>query len=514
MSTDHKILNGFVAGLILTAVTLLVGFVQFRLLLHYLPTETVGIWMVFISIGGYILFLDLGLVPTLGREISFISADKGLTEEQRLQQMGTLIRSCTATCALLGALVFLAGVPAGWAYLKTLGSWGGIRPAWIIFAAGGVFTLVGEIWPASIYGMGHVAAERLIRTGGQIVWLLLTVVALILGFGLEGLAFAWLLQALLSRFAARYLLGRFQPGVLSAGKFDFGRIRAILGPSVKFAILLLGGALLLQTDNLVIASEIGAQTVPGFQIVAKLVTTIGGLSMMLVVTTTPFVSQAHMRQDPIEIKRLMQRNLRYSLSVIGILGCFVGCFADRIVSLWVGAQYFIGFGVVWTLLIVMLLDAHQVAMTTATIATGRIAFVHTAVIACVLNLLFCVFLARRFGLLGVPLGTLCAQGMTNDWYGPFYTLRYLRIGIVEHARVVILPFIKLLVAVLAIALAVRLATNHASDIIALFTAAGCVGSTGLIIFGAIMLSPQERTLLFSQLQAKSAKIRESARGLH
>src|SRR5215831_2226692 len=183
MGADRKILSGFVAGLICTAVTLLVGLVQFRLLLRYLPTPTAGIWMVFISIGGYLVFLDLGLVPTLGREISFSAADRSLNESQRLDRLGTLIRSCTAACAILGAVVFCAGVLGGWAYLKTLSPpWllSQIRPAWVIFVAGGSLSLVGETWPASLYGMGHVAAERLVRSAGQIVWLILTVIALVL----------------------------------------------------------------------------------------------------------------------------------------------------------------------------------------------------------------------------------------------------------------------------------------------------------------------------------------------
>lgn len=503
MSVKRSIVSGFVGGLLMSVVSIAVSFLQLRILLHYLPQTLVGIWLIFANFGAYVSFLDLGLTQTLGREVSFAVGRQDLSLDERTRHLRNLIRSCTRVVLLLAAVVYPLGAVAGWAYLKTVtppALHDGLRWPWIVFFASASLNLLGQGWFAGLYGMGRVFAVRMLQTVGVVLAFALTVGAVAFGWGLAGMAYASLLQAACTIAAAYVMLRQRTGDGADRGKVDYSILRGMFGPGLKYAATVLGGVLILQTDNLVIASTIGPATIPDYQAVAKIVTTFMSLSMMLVVTTSPFMSQAFAQGDLGQIRRLLQQNQRVSLSILVLLGSCLACFADRVVSLWLGPNHFIGFGVVWILLAMMLLEAHHLAMATATMATGRIVFVVPALIAGVLNIGFSVILAHRLGVVGVALGTLLAQVMTNNWYVPFYVLRQFTTPWREHFRRVVAPILLLLATSLATGTGARWLTRGLSDFGSL--AVGCISifAVGGVAVYTVVLQPADRAFLLARLR--------------
>jgi O-antigen/teichoic acid export membrane protein len=504
MSTDRKIFTGFAGGIGLSLINICVSFVQLRIFLHYLAPSVVGVWLIFVSIGSYVLFLDLGLSPTLGREISFIMGSLELPEVERIHRVRTLIKSCTRAVSGLALIVYFVGIFAGWAYIKSVTPTAlrdEIHFAWLIFVAGASLNLIGEGWFAGIYGMGQIFTEKLIRSSGQLLGLTLMALSMALGYGVRALAVAWLLQAAITILSARLILGKFIHVSRSGERVDLSLIRRLIAPSLKYAATLLGGILILQTDNLVIASTLGTYSIPDYQAVSKLVTTLMSLSMMLVVTSTPFMSRAYAQDDIAEIRRLLERNQRFSLSVIIALGCIVACFADRIIALWLGPNHFVGFGVVWTLLAIMLFEAHHLAMATATMATGRIVFVWPALIAGVLNIGLSIYLARHLGVLGVALGTLVAQVCTNNWYVPFYSMRQFRISFRHHMRAVVLPVLLFLASMIGVAALMRYATANLPMLPGVLLGCLVIFLVSVAVFSVGILSSTERQAISSRIRS-------------
>jgi O-antigen/teichoic acid export membrane protein len=281
---------------------------------------------------------------------------------------------------------------------------------------------------------------------------------------------------------------------------DLTTVGRMVGPSLKYAATLLGGILILQTDNLVIASTLGTGLIPNYQAVSKIVTTMRSLSMMLIVTSSPFMSRAHTQADVGEIRRLLERNQRFSLSVVIVMGSFIACFADRIIMLWLGPHHFVGFGVVWILLTVMFLEAHHLAMATATMATGKIVFVWPALIAGVFNIGFSIVLSRHLGLIGVALGTMLAQLLTNNWYVPFYSMRQFNISLQQHTCAVLFPMLALLISMLTIGLVARLVTSDLPNYLSV--SAGCLMALlgGGTFFSRFILAPSERKSILGKLK--------------
>jgi O-antigen/teichoic acid export membrane protein len=505
VSPNRRLLGGMVGGILFTAVSVIVSLLQFSILLRRLPLLMAGIWMIFTNLGSYVLFLDLGLSPTLGREISFAAGEPGLTPHARAVRVKTLVHSCTTVVFALALLVALVGAPAGWRYLRTivpstLSS--EARVAWCVYIVGAALNLVGEGWFAGIYGLGHVFQEKIIRTTGSVAGLLFMTVAVFSRSGFIGLALAYVLQSVCVLLMARLVLLRLTTSPPAKGNFDRHVIGRLIGPSLKYAATLLGGILILQTDNIVIASTLGPAAVPNYQVVAKMITILMSLSMMLVMASAPLVSQAFAQHDHAALLRLLSRNLRFSLGIMVVLGSFIACFTDRFIYAWLGPNHFVGFRIVWVLLAVMLLEAHHQAMASATMATGRIVFLAPALTAGVLNIFFSVIFARRFGLIGVVFGTMAAQVLTNNWYVPWYTMRLFGLSFLNHLRTVLLPLLGLIGAMLSVGYAVRLLTARLPAILSVCIGALCILIAGAICF-TIMFNRVERTLVFARLRALS-----------
>jgi hypothetical protein len=166
-----------------------------------LSTDIAGIWFLFLSIGTYITFFDLGLSPTISREISFITGRPEASETENRQNIADLVATCQRIFQIIATAVFLLGFSLGGLFLWNSSSvdMQGMGIAWLIFSLGASLNLLGGAAFAALYGMGDVATERLIRAATQLIGLLLTVLFLYLGLGIIGLSSAWIVQNLIAR---------------------------------------------------------------------------------------------------------------------------------------------------------------------------------------------------------------------------------------------------------------------------------------------------------------------------
>jgi O-antigen/teichoic acid export membrane protein len=503
MSLARKIVGGALGGVGYTGICMAVSFLQMRVLLHNLSVDLSGIWLILANLGVYTTYLDIGLTQTLGREISFAVGNPAYSESDRAERVGTLMRSCTAVLAVLGIAAILICGPIGWVYMHSItpaSVWRQTRVAWALYIVASSLNVLAQGWYAGIYGLGYVLHEKLIRSCSVLAGFVFFVAALRLHLGVQGLAGAYLLQVLIGAGIARIALVGLSGGATKYGRAQLNIIQSLLGPSMRFALTQLGMVLVLQTDNVVIASTLGPELVPNYQAVSKLIFALLTLSMVLVSTSGPLIAQAFARRDHSVIVQLMNRNLRFTLSLLMMLGVYLAFFSDRVIALWLGPGHFVGFPVVCVLLAMMTLEVHQQSMGAVTQSTGKVAFAASTIIAGVLNIVISILLAKRFGLLGVVTGTLIAQLLTNDWYVPYYTLRHFQLKTIDHLRNVVFPMASFGLVMLVISYAARRITMHLSGLAACTVGLVSVTITGSLIFITIGLTGRERNALGVYLQ--------------
>lgn len=448
-SINKKILRGILSGGGLTVITTIVSIVQLRLILDFLTTDVAGMWLLFLSIGAYIAFFDFGISPTLSREIGFILGRRDQSAVNvHEQEVADLLATCWRMFVALACAAFVFGLILMGVYLwfQPLTAYQTeIQWAWLIFLLGASTNILGGAVFAALYGMGDVATERIIRSVMLLFGLGLAYLSLYFGYGIIGLAVSWLIQNLVARLFALWVLNANHPWIKNArGCARKDLLFNIAVPSLKWAAMGFGAILILQTDNIIIATMLGTGFIPQYEAVAKMAVALMTLSLLIVNSSTPFLSRAYAAGQHEQVLVLLLKNVRISMFSMAVFVPFMAIFGGDMVEVWLGPGNFIGNPVLWTMLVMVFLEVHHVALATATMATGRIAFMWVALAAGVLNILISLVLVRQLGIWGVALGTMIAQMLTNNWYAPYITFKHFGVSIKVYLNKVIFPVIGLL----------------------------------------------------------------------
>jgi O-antigen/teichoic acid export membrane protein len=440
----RRVTAGTLGGGLLVAATIATAIVHYKLVIGLLPRELAGLWLLFWSFGSYLAFFDLGIGPTLSREISFLASNP-----QRLAETADLTATCLRLYLAVAALLLVIAVGLGWRLLPTLGLVAITNAeallVWALFAAGACVNLFGNLSYAVLTGDGQVATERLSRAFNMLLWLVLSSWALTAGQGLSGLALAWFVNACLGRAVAMAVVKwRVKGLLLSKGRWRPALARQLSRPSARWALTQLGALLILQTANVVIAWNLGPSAIPSYEAASRVVMAVGTIALLSTNASVPYYSRVFASGDVNALRALLYRNVQQTLlTMAAAIGVLVA-FGPELFVTWLGKGNFVGYTVLAAMLIMMTLETHHVAHASLVMACGHIPFVKPAITAGVLNLVLSLLLVRWLGLLGVALATMTAQLLTNNWYAPWVGLRRLGMGAGSYLRIMVPRFLGLL----------------------------------------------------------------------
>jgi hypothetical protein len=159
----------------------------------------------------------------------------------------------------------------------------------------------------------------------------------------------------------------------------------------------------------------------------------------------------------------------------------------------------------------VLLEVHHVIFATAAMAAGQIVFVWAALTSGILNIVFAAILAGRLGLLGIALAIAIGQVLTNNWYAPYYAIRFFRIPVAMLVRQVWAPLCALLAVELMANILLRqlpwLGSPSLLCVAANAIVSGCVGAG---MWWLLALDSSERSQIREWLQGCYALRAEQA----
>jgi O-antigen/teichoic acid export membrane protein len=213
----------------------------------------------------------------------------------------------------------------------------------------------------------------------------------------------------------------------------------MVSPALHCWVTTLGTMLVMQTDQFFVAQSHGVKELPVYRASYLLCINIQMLATSVAPASAPFISQLWQADRRDKAKEFALRNLRFGLAVVfcGIATLLTA--GDDLFAIWLGPGHFSGYALLAVFSLVMILQTNAFIITTASRATEDEAFAFWSITAGVLKLVFSFLLMRRFGLLGIALGTLVAQVPTNYWYMTYRGLSRLGVSVREYFMSVLLP---------------------------------------------------------------------------
>ena len=488
-SLQHQsaVARGASAAVVYTMVLAGGAMVQATLVLQYLDADLAGLWFLMLAVGGWVVFLDLGVGPTLAREIA-LSIGRETDAGARAQEVGALVASARALSVAVSVALLLIAMSAG--SLIILGAaprteLQSVVVAWGIFSVGVGISPLANARLAALTGLGKVATERSVRiVAVGITVVPLSVLALHLGLGLPGLAAAWSAQWAIAWVIGSFRLQRLRDQVPSSQP-DRRHIRQSIMPSLKWWLTGVGGMLIYQADAVIIAIALGTASVTGYVAVSMAFRALASLSGTVVLASLPFLSRSHGAGDRRALGRRVLTNSQISAGLMLTFAIPFAVVGPEIVSIWLGAAHSPGGAVIALLALSWALEAHQTPHSQAVMATGHMAFWALALMAAGFKIALATVLIGPFGLEGVALATFAAQLGTSYWYPLMISARTFGWGVRHYAGRILGPVLVIGVMECLAALGAKAVLSDRGDI----TTTVGVGTVTLMVavFGGLII---------------------------
>lgn len=418
-------------------------------LFRHLPKDELGIWLLLGQSWAVMGILDLGFGVTLTRRIALAKGKSGgapnaALSEESLSEIAELVECGRRIYRGMAGCVFLVSWLLGFFYLRNLElhmvSHSTVWIAWTILCLSQALTVWASVWTCLLQGVGYVGWDAIFGSLANGAMLVTQIVAVILGGGLIHLAFIAATCAMLQRGLTRTFARKRRPELFALrGAWNGRLVRGMIGISLRAWFTALGGILVQNTDGFFIATSEGAEHIPAFRAAFIVLLNIHMLGGIFASSSTVFISHLWQAGEIQEVQRIVQRNLRLSLSIV-LCGCATVLTAgESLFNVWLGPSNYAGFAIVTIFVVMFILEQQTFVISTACRATEHETFGGLMMMGGILKLLFAYLLMPRFGLTGLAAGTLTAQLLTAYWFVPYHGLRRIGIGFRAYFTSVLAP---------------------------------------------------------------------------
>ncbi len=430
MFLKNRLIFGILSGWGAQIISLAIGVFTMPLFFRYLPKDELGVWMFMLGTGFFVNLADLGFSPVFGRSLAF-ELGKG-DSESRPNYEGTsyyyslskYVSSLTAPLLFLG--MFVIGGAFVWSLrlptqLQQPALW-----AWVVFCFAQAISCRFKYLETVLTSHGEVGWQNWVQMVLQILSLggYFVVLHFFKG-GIVGLTLIVLARNFLNAHWLRSIVSaRIDPRSMKNVKISWQDIKPHIRPAMDMFLISLGAFLVLNTDQYFIVQFLGPTALPDYAAAYRLVHVVFTFASTVSAMCIPFISRRSAAGDRSGLHDLLLMNTTVGMLIqVGAVSV-IAVFGDHIIRFWLGEGHFVGWEVLWVFCIMLSLENHHVifarfglnSMTDPT--WGKM-----SVLSGVINLILTFIGVQYFGLVGVALGTLISQLVTNNWYAVAKTLR-------------------------------------------------------------------------------------------
>lgn len=412
----------------------LITFALTPMLIRHLGDFQFGMWVLVMSVIDYSGILDLGIRPTLHRYVAKLSGANARRELNEIIGSALVISCVTAALVILFTLICLPIVPH---------VFGVTGPAvvtfrWVLFLLGLNLAI---LFPSGVLGAYLCGVQRfdlfnLLSVVSTAVRAILVVIVLQMGRGVVAVAMVTLITSVLSFFLHRVVVRRSDPEVsLSLRQANWGRVLEL--GSFSFYVLLnsMGDYLRFCTDSIVIGRFLMIALITPFSVAGRLMdyfrTIISGLAGPLV----PKMSEMIGRGKSDAVVSLFLKGTRAAALLSGFIGAMAFLNGKALLHFWVGQRFESSYNILLILTIGYVFTLAQLPANVAIYAFARHQLLGWwTLIEGAMNLVLSIYWGRKFGLVGVALGTTVPMLVTGLFFLPWNVLPLLRLRPQDYIR--------------------------------------------------------------------------------
>ena len=429
----RKLVSGSVTRVINSVATALVSLLIMPFVVHALGDRMYGIWTLVATLIGYYGLLELGLSQAITR---YLARSLGsLDPEECNRVFNTSLRIYLAlACVILLVTAVLASI--GPLFCKNADD---ASLFWKVILVLGISLALQ--FPMKVYKGALEAHLRFDLTAGLdvltlIVRTILVIVIILLGYKVVGLAWATLLTSIPSMVLSIYYTHKELPFLsLNSKYWGMQTARSLFSYSVFSFIAHVAYIIRFRVDYLVVAGFLGLTAVTHYSVAEKLMQYfIEFLTSLLGVFPSVF-SRLEGAQDFEGIKRTFLFGTKLAVSITSFFTFGFIAWGKPFITRWMGPAYVDAYPVLVALTVGLTFFLWQTVSISLLYGTSRhkLLAIFNSVEAAA-NLGLSLLLVRRYGMLGVALGTTVPITINTLLLIPAYVCRISKINYLEYLR--------------------------------------------------------------------------------
>ena len=425
-------------SLVFTAIRAGGNLLVLPLMLHKLSPEDLGLWYVFLSLGGMASLIDFGFFPTMARVTAYLWAGAEEIQETGVQTvratgntplspnyrlLADLVKTMQIYYRGIGVLVtILMGVfGTFWIVHKAhlLPDARAVFWAWFLFLGGIFVNVTSGMWHPLLSGINQVRLNQQVFVCGLIANYLTIVIGLLLGAGLFVPVAGFLLMGVVSRGLARIKFNQFTRAQehAAAARWSSKLLRGLWPTAWRSGIVTLGIYATLNLGTLICSTFLGLKAAASYGLSMQLVLAAVAIASSFILVKIPLIAQMHALGNVGEIKRTVFPRMRWFWAVYVGLAMVTIFLGDRVIHGWFHSQTpLLSKPLLTALFIVAALEGHHGVFRELAVTAHRNPFAGPVIISGILIVIFSIVVVRQIGLWGLILVPGIVQISFNNWW--------------------------------------------------------------------------------------------------
>jgi O-antigen/teichoic acid export membrane protein len=387
-------------------IEMVIGVLMLPFNVAHLGQSAYGLWVLVASITMYFSMLDLGYGVA---QVKFAAQYRARRDSRGLNEIiSTLFFFFTlvglAAFALGALLAFnLEGLFKVTPEQATTG-----RQVLLIITAYVALGFPVSVFGGIVNGFQRHFMNGFVSIGTSIIVAIVNLAILLAGYGLVELVAATTAIRMLAYLGYRLNAYRAYPALkIRARYIRLARLREVTGFSTFILIIDLANKLNYSTDTLVIGAFMSTAAIAVWSVAQRLITTTQNLTMQINGSLFPIIVDIATLGEADRLRRVFAQGTRLSLAMVIPIATALVLLAEPLVLAWVGPSFASSVPIIYILAAAVTIRVGNSTATTVLKGAGQhrmLAFANISM--AVANLALSIALVRKFGLIGVAMGTL------------------------------------------------------------------------------------------------------------
>jgi O-antigen/teichoic acid export membrane protein len=438
-------------------VSMISNFVMLPFMIHYLDSEILGLWYVFLSIGGIASLFDLGFTPTIARNIAYgWNGAEGVKEEgviysksgePNFELLAGIIKISRIIYLIISSTALLLMLTVGTLYISYLSKNiqdNTILVSWLIYAVAIFLNIYYGCYTMFLRGIGAVADYNKINVVARIIQIILSVILLFSGFGIIAVSMGYCFYGFVLRYFSKqrflkyygfdYQIRKYKNNITKSTLKDI--FFAMWHNAWRDGLVTISNYLTSQAGTLIASAFLSLTETGIYSLTVQLITAILTISSGLYTAYQPTLQAAYVLND----KKLM----REKMSIIMVVNLYVATFGVVVLMLFgpyiikiIKPSLIINRPIIFATAVYLFLYKRQSIYASFISNMNTVPYCKSYIISSFGGIVLSVILMKycHFGIWGMIVGQFIPQVLYNYWKWPKYVLGYLECSNVELIRI-------------------------------------------------------------------------------